>query len=160
MGKLGEIIRRHRKEKGLKGFQFAKKLGIHPTYITLIERYNKIPAPPLIRKIERELGIVLKDIYIKEKIPLDFLPKPDLTISDPSGTRPVYLKKPEGNESPREQIFNYILYFALHYKNMDATKAAFSVVNKINPSKSNDKELINEVASSIKTFRNVYTKLS
>ena len=159
MEKLGEIIRIYRKEKKLKGFQFAKKLGIHPTYVTLIERYNKIPAPSLIRKIEKVLGIDLKDMYIKETIPSDFLQKFDFYIPTPSGPLVGNFKHAKADKHSKEQVLNNILYFTFHYKDTDATKAALSVINKVNPSKAGDKRLEDDLATTIRTLRRVFPAL-
>lgn len=73
MSNIGEIIRRRRIELGLKGYELARKIGVHQTYITYIELHGKVPSPSVLQKIEKELGIDLKAEYIKEKIPAEIL---------------------------------------------------------------------------------------
>ena len=158
MEKLGEIIRRCRKEKGLKGFQFARKLGIHPTYVTLIELYNKIPAPPLIRKIEKELGIDLKNIYLKETVPADFIP--DATIRTPSSSYDIEFKQTRGRLNEKQMIAYYMSDFVFSSKDKSADKAAVALIKEFKPSKCSDSKLRGEIATFIKTLRIIYKKIS
>lgn len=65
---LGEVIRRRRESLGLKVFQLADSIPVKPEYITQIEKYNKLPAPPIIIRIAHELKFqVLTTIYFLEK---------------------------------------------------------------------------------------------
>lgn len=78
MGKLGEAIRDQRKQLKLKVYELAKKINVHPTYITYIEKHNRLPSLEIIAKLEKVLGINLQDPYFKEKHPrvtLNFLIK-------------------------------------------------------------------------------------
>ena len=69
MGKLGTAIREQRKELKIKVYVLAKTIGVHPTYITYIEKHNRLPSLELIVKFEKALGIKLQEFYFKEKHP-------------------------------------------------------------------------------------------
>jgi transcriptional regulator with XRE-family HTH domain len=72
---LGGKIREHRKGLDLKVYELANKVGIHPAYLTQIEKNVRVPSPDVLRKIEDALSTQLKDTYIHLKFPVDFLPK-------------------------------------------------------------------------------------
>ncbi len=72
---LGDKIRANRKERQLKVYELANKIGIHPAYLTQIEKNARVPSPGVLRKIEEALSAELKDTYIHLKFPADFLPK-------------------------------------------------------------------------------------
>ena len=67
--KTGEVIKRKRKELGLKVYELAKKVDIIPAYITQIERYNKLPSYAVIKKIEACLDVNITAQYFREKSP-------------------------------------------------------------------------------------------
>ncbi len=70
MKKLGEEIRLRRQSLKLTAKDLAHKLGVDPTYITYIEKHDKIPSPALMDKIENVLGDkMLTTIYLKTKYP-------------------------------------------------------------------------------------------
>ena len=70
MKKLGEEIRSRRQSLKLTAKDLAHKLGVDPTYITYIERHDKIPSPALMDKIENVLGDkTLSTIYLRTKYP-------------------------------------------------------------------------------------------
>lgn len=67
---LGEEIRTDRQRLKLTIKDLANKVGVHPTYITYIERHGKIPSPAVMEKIKNVLGDELLDtIYLKTKYP-------------------------------------------------------------------------------------------
>ena len=67
--KTGEIIKKKRKELGLKVYELAEKVDIIPAYITQIERYNKLPSYDVIKRIEACLDVCLIIQYWREKSP-------------------------------------------------------------------------------------------
>lgn len=70
MEKLGEAIRERRQSLKLTARDLANKVGIDPTYITYIEKHNKIPSPAVMEKIENILeDPMLSTIYLKTKYP-------------------------------------------------------------------------------------------
>lgn len=70
MEKLGEIIKTDRQRLKLRIKDLADKIGVHPTYITYIEKHGKIPSPTLMEKIKNVLGDEMLDtIYLKTKYP-------------------------------------------------------------------------------------------
>jgi transcriptional regulator with XRE-family HTH domain len=70
MKKLGEEIRSRRQSLKLTAKDLAHKLGVDPTYITYIEKHDKIPSPALMDKIENVLGDkMLSTIYLRTKYP-------------------------------------------------------------------------------------------
>lgn len=48
---LGLKIRSRRKELGFKVYELAQKVGVHPVYISQIEKHNKLPSPEVLAKI-------------------------------------------------------------------------------------------------------------
>ncbi len=70
MKKLGMLLREARKERGLKGYELAKKAGINPVYITQIEKHDKLPSPPVMKRIANVLGNqALFNTYVSIKFP-------------------------------------------------------------------------------------------
>lgn len=69
MGKLGVSIRRQRKEKALKVYQLADKVGVTPEFITGVERGYKYPSIKVLGKICKVLGFDFRLIYLKDKHP-------------------------------------------------------------------------------------------
>ena len=70
MKKLGEEIRLRRQSLKLTAKDLAHKLGVDPTYITQIEKHEKIPSPALMEKIDNVLGDnMLTTIYLRMKHP-------------------------------------------------------------------------------------------
>lgn len=70
MRKLGEEIRADRQRLKLRIKDLADKVGVHPTYITYIEKHDKIPSPALMERIKNVLDDeMLETIYLKTKYP-------------------------------------------------------------------------------------------
>ena len=53
----GKMIKRRRQDLDWKVQELAAKVGVNPTYITQIERYNKLPSLKVITKIAKTLGL-------------------------------------------------------------------------------------------------------
>lgn len=70
--KLGELIRKVRKEKGLKGAEFAQLVGITGTYLSLIEHGHKTPGKKLLNKIARKLDNVQLN-HVAHGDPVDYI---------------------------------------------------------------------------------------
>ena len=69
-GTLGQRIKNRRQELKLMVKDLASKVGVHPTYITYIEKHGKIPSPALLKKIQVALDDpVLDHIYLATKYP-------------------------------------------------------------------------------------------
>ena len=69
-GTLGQRIKNRRQELKLMVKDLASKVGVHPTYITYIEKHGKIPSPALLKKIQAALDDpVLDHIYLVTKYP-------------------------------------------------------------------------------------------
>ena len=69
-GTLGQRIREMRQESKLTAKDLANKVGVHPTYITYIEKHGKIPSPALLKKIQDALDDpILDHIYLQTKYP-------------------------------------------------------------------------------------------
>lgn len=70
MKNLGEEIRADRQRLKLRIKDLAEKVGVHPTYITYIEKHGKFPSPALMKRIEDTLeDPMLGSIYLKTKYP-------------------------------------------------------------------------------------------
>lgn len=70
MKKLGMLLREARKACGLKGYELAKKAGINPVYITQIEKHDKLPSPPVMKRIANVLdNQALFNTYVSIKFP-------------------------------------------------------------------------------------------
>lgn len=67
MERLGECIRKCRKEAKFKVCELAKRVGVEPEYITQIEKGRRYPSEKLINKIIKTLGFDFRPIYYKEK---------------------------------------------------------------------------------------------
>jgi transcriptional regulator with XRE-family HTH domain len=53
---LGETIRSLRSAKGWSQQDFARRLGISPSYLSLVEKNKREPALPLLRRMADTLG--------------------------------------------------------------------------------------------------------
>ena len=51
----GQSIRRNREESGYGLTEFARRIGISPSYLSRIERDQANPSPSVIRRIAEEL---------------------------------------------------------------------------------------------------------
>lgn len=64
-GKLGEILRKYRLEKGLSQEELALRCGLERVYISLIERGKRNPTVHVVFLLCRELQIK-PSLFIKE----------------------------------------------------------------------------------------------
>ena len=65
---IGAAIRKLREDQGLKAYELAKKVGIDRTYITKIEKHNKLPSFFVMKQISDLLrNPELLEVYIKMK---------------------------------------------------------------------------------------------
>ncbi|RED11016.1 helix-turn-helix domain-containing protein [Parasphingopyxis lamellibrachiae] len=60
--RLGENVRRYRKEKGWSQEAFAHEADIHRTYISDIERGARNPTITIIEKLARPLGVTASQL--------------------------------------------------------------------------------------------------
>ena len=68
---VGMLIREERDKLKMKVFELAKKVGVHPVYITRIEKHNHLPSIVVYMNIEKILKLSpdLRLQYFKEKYP-------------------------------------------------------------------------------------------
>lgn len=65
---FGTVIRRLREDQGLKAYELAEKIQVHPVYITQIEKHNKPPSIFVMKKISEALHHPsLLELYVKVK---------------------------------------------------------------------------------------------
>lgn len=60
------LIKQIRKQKGIKGYQLAERVGITGAYLSQIETGKKEPAIEVLRKISNELQIPLFTFFLEE----------------------------------------------------------------------------------------------
>jgi transcriptional regulator with XRE-family HTH domain len=60
--KFGEAVRKKRQEKGLSQEDFAELVGVHRTYIGMIERAEKNITLLNIEKISQALGVSISEL--------------------------------------------------------------------------------------------------
>ncbi len=53
---LGTAIRKRREYVNLKVYELERKAGVNPVYITQIEKHDKLPSPPVMKRIANVLG--------------------------------------------------------------------------------------------------------
>jgi XRE family transcriptional regulator, regulator of sulfur utilization len=56
---IGQTILRVRKEKGIKQKDLAKGAGISPTYLSQIEKGQRVPRMDILEKISAEINVPL-----------------------------------------------------------------------------------------------------
>jgi transcriptional regulator with XRE-family HTH domain len=61
--RFGETVRRLRSERGFSQESFARRCGLHRTYMGIIERGEKAVTIVTASKIARALGITLADLF-------------------------------------------------------------------------------------------------
>ncbi len=61
--RLGNSLRRYRKDKGYTQEKLAEKVGVHPTYIGKLESGKNNPSVILMYKVSKALNIKLKDLF-------------------------------------------------------------------------------------------------
>ena len=89
MEKFGNCINRLRKERELKVYELANKVGITPEFITQIEKGRRYPNILNLEKLSHILGEELKTLYFKEHRPdiLAMLGKNMVLPKTPRNTR-------------------------------------------------------------------------
>ena len=63
---IGECLRTERMRKGLSIRQVAKDIGVHPSYVSRVERGRCSASRVFLSKIARRLGQV-RDAYLKRE---------------------------------------------------------------------------------------------
>ncbi|WP_037328381.1 helix-turn-helix transcriptional regulator [Runella zeae] len=63
LSSVGHSIAKYRKKTGLSQKELAERLGITPTYMSLIEKGKKWPSHILLKKVCSELNIEEHDLY-------------------------------------------------------------------------------------------------
>ena len=61
--RLGRVIRRHREALGLSQEDFAYEVGIHRTYVSLLERGAGNPSLTVIEAIAKRLGTPVSSLF-------------------------------------------------------------------------------------------------
>jgi len=61
--RLGQVIRRHREVLGLSQEDFAYEVGVHRTYISLLERGAGNPSLMVIESIAKRLGTPISALF-------------------------------------------------------------------------------------------------
>lgn len=59
---LGQAVNEARREKGLTQEELAQTVGLHETYISLIERGQRNPTWGTVRRISHALGLPLPEL--------------------------------------------------------------------------------------------------
>ena len=65
---LGEILRKHRIEKGFSQESFSEKTQLDRTYISGLERGKRNPSYLIIKRIAKVLEIPEQKLFIKEDL--------------------------------------------------------------------------------------------
>lgn len=65
---FGTNVRNFRTERGLSQEKFAEKCGLHRTYISDIERFQRSIALENVQKIADALGIETYKLFIEENV--------------------------------------------------------------------------------------------
>jgi transcriptional regulator with XRE-family HTH domain len=142
MVKFGQLIRTKREKLGLKVKDLAKKVGIHPVYMTQIEKHNKLPSPAVYKDIEKVLGTELRELYLKEKYP----------------------KLSKQLDSPMSQLFmnpvdifgGVFIDYVCNSNNSNFRKIAIELIEEFAPSKSGNEHLIGSISSIVKDLRELH----
>jgi transcriptional regulator with XRE-family HTH domain len=59
---FGVVLKKHREEKGISQEVLAEKADIHPTHVSLIERFERNPSLNVAESLAQALGIPLADL--------------------------------------------------------------------------------------------------
>ena len=59
---FGMVLKKHRQEKGVSQESLAEKAGIHPTHVSLIERFERNPSLNVAKSLAVALGFSLADL--------------------------------------------------------------------------------------------------
>jgi len=101
MTTLGERIRRYRQERNLTQYEFARRLGVRPETISLIERNESNGSEVTVSLIAQELGVTVQEL--RGLPPLPPLEAPDrvlqwvrIVAEGPTADREYALRRIQG----------------------------------------------------------------
>jgi transcriptional regulator with XRE-family HTH domain len=60
--RIGDNIRRFRKERGMTQERLAEKADLHPVYVSQVERADRAVTIDVLLRITKALGIKLRDV--------------------------------------------------------------------------------------------------
>jgi transcriptional regulator with XRE-family HTH domain len=153
MGKLGTTIRQRRKDLHIKVKDLAQKTGVHPTYITYIEKHDRLPSLEIIANLEKHLNIELKQAYLEAKHPsLSNNQRADIVINLNSGQSLIV----ECKDPTRtfESELSHFLSAPTHQQ--DARASAISCLTRIDPELKNNKALVKTFTQRITALKKAY----
>ena len=168
---LGSIIRARRKELKMTCKGLAEQAGVDRSYVGKIENLNLLPAYHILVKLEAILGISLTNLYLeRKKIAPDFLvanpeggytaieakqtPSPS-TVFGEKGYGKSYLLGQEG-----VVLFHFLDDSVAGTKKKESPQnLALIFIQKFIPSKVEDRQLRNDLATTIRTLRRTYPAL-
>lgn len=148
MAKIGEIIRKKRKEMGLKVYELARKVGVHPVYITQIEKHSKLPSSAVIKNIQSVLKIEIGELWRREKYPAFY----DASCTASLFTDGVVLTTGTGS-SRKVDPLEWPIYDCIHNSKANYKASVIGVLNECNPSKLENSKLINSIIQRMKKLR-------
>ena len=61
--RFGRVIRRHREALGLSQEEFAYEVGVHRTYVSLVERGAGNPSLSVIESLAESLGTTISSLF-------------------------------------------------------------------------------------------------
>lgn len=85
--------------------QLAKLAGVTASYISQLETQDKIPSPPVIRRLSTHLGVTTNHLLSKLG-----MVEMDLAVTFASNRDQVRRKMPDLPEDQLEEIANYLTY--------------------------------------------------
>lgn len=59
---FGLVLKKHRKAKGLSQEALAEKADLHPTHVSLVERFERNPSLNVAHALARALGVPLSQL--------------------------------------------------------------------------------------------------
>ncbi|MEI6437999.1 MAG: helix-turn-helix domain-containing protein [Candidatus Omnitrophota bacterium] len=155
MGNFGTLVRQRRKSLHLKVKDLASQAQVHPTYITYIEKHDRLPSLEVVDKLERLLGIELKQAYTAEKHPTVYsfsYTSLHVSLKD----RLSFL--PEGKE-PQELLKSGLAAFlSAPKKEQNAHDTAFRLLGKLSPEPTKDAALVKTFTQKITALKNAHSK--
>lgn len=72
-GDLGKRIKTIRINAGIKQKELAKKLGVTPNYLSLVECGKKQPSLPFMERLSKTLGAPINLFFLPAEAELDFV---------------------------------------------------------------------------------------
>ncbi len=73
---FGAVLQKHRRQKKFSQEALAEKADIHPTHVSLIERFERNPSLNVAQSLAKALGMSLSDM-IREAETLGDIRRPD-----------------------------------------------------------------------------------